>query len=385
MTMKIGKVNHMENFKNEKEKYLNLLSQEDATDAQVKDAADKMFNALQEDLSAKIVAEARMGMNDSVVLAGRGVNVLTTEEREFFNAAVIDGGFNDAKILPSTTQQRVFEGLVKEHPLLEALGLQDLGAVTKFVYSDPTRTYMWKELFTDIQGQVNAAFREEQITQLKLTALAVIPNDMIDLGPEYIELYVRTLLIESIATGLEFGYVNGRGPTMSEPVGLLKDVDPVSGAVTDKVSSGTLTFAPSQYGETVTGELYNVVKLLSTNAKNEARNVSNLVVMIINPIDAIGVQFRNTIQTSDGRFVTALPYNITVVESEQVPVGKAIFMLRGEYIAAIAGAYQLKRFDQTLAIEDAVLYTIKRYANGRPKDNKSAVVFDLDIQFPVTP
>ena len=383
MAIKVG--NTMENFKNEQEKYYNLVNNENATPEQLEAASKNMFEALKNDLTTKITAEARASMSDSNVLASRGINVLTSEEREFFNAAVIDGGFNDAKILPSTTQQRVFEGLVKAHPLLEAIGLQDLGAVTKFVYSDPTRTYMWKELFTDIQGQVNAAFREETITQLKLTAFAVIPNDMIDLGPEYIELYVRTLLIESIATGLEFGYINGRGPTMSEPVGLLKDVDAVSGAVTDKVSSGTLTFAPSQYGETVTGELYNVVKLLSTNAKNEARNVSNLVVMIINPIDAIGVQFRNTIQTSDGQFVTALPYNISVVESEQVPVGKAIFMLKGEYIAAIAGAYQLKRFDQTLAIEDAVLYTIKRYANGRPKDNKAALVFDLDIQFPVTP
>jgi hypothetical protein len=95
------------------------------------------------------------------------------------------------------------------------------------------------------------------------------------------------------------------------------------------------------------------------------------------------VNARHTIQNTSGAFVTNLPYNLKVVDSEEIPVGKALFFIQGEYIAAIAGGYKLKKFDQTLAIEDATLYTIKRFANGRPKDNKAAVVYDLDIKFPV--
>lgn len=386
MTIKFG--NKMENFEAKKQAYMDLLNDENATPEQMKDAVNEMFAALQDDLTNKITAEARNEANDTHILTARGQHVLTSEEHKFFNAAIVDGGFNDESVLPETVQERVFEDLVKAHPLLEALGLQDLGAVTKFIYSDPTKTFAWKELFSEITGQVNAAFREEKITQLKITSFAVVPNDMLELGPVWMERYVRELLVETIATGLEYGYVNGRGPAQSEPVGLLKDVDAGTGAVTDKVSSGTLTFAPSTFGETVSGELYEVVKALSTDAKGKARKVMNKIVMVVNPVDAIGVQFRNTIQTANGQWVMALPYNIQVVESEEVPVGKAVFFVKGEYIAAVAGAYKLKKFDQTLAIEDATLYTIKRFANGRPRDNKAALVYDLAIDFtpgPETP
>lgn len=267
-------------------------------------------------------------MLDRSILQQRGQNVLTAAETKFFNAVVQEGGFKDGEILPVTTQERVFEDLVTEHPLLEALGLQDLGAVTKFIYSDATKAYAWGELFGEIRGQINAAFREEKIGQLKLTAFAAIPNDMLELGPVWVERYVRTLLVESYSVGLEFGYVNGGGSVAHQPVGLMKDVNTTTGAVTDKKSSGTLTFAPSEHGEVIAGELYEVVKALSVDGKGKSRKVLNKIVMVVNPVDAIGVQARNTIQTANGQWVMALPYNIQTVESEEVPVGKALFFVK---------------------------------------------------------
>lgn len=378
------KFNKSETFQNAKNALTAVLSKENVTEKETTEAYENYFEALQTEVASAITKEVNNEMLDRSILQQRGQNVLTSEETKFFNAAVIDGGFKDDTILPETTQERVFEDLVKEHPLLDVLGLQDLGAVTKFIYSDATKAYAWKEIFGDISGQVNAAFRSEKIGQLKLTAFAVIPNDMLELGPVWIERYVRTLLVESYSVGLEYGFVNGRGSTQSEPIGLLKNVDAGTGAITDKTSSGTLTFAPSQYGEVIAGELYNVVKALSTNAKDESRKIGGKVVMVVNPIDAIGVQFRNTIQTANGQWVTALPYNIQVVESEEIPVGKALFFVKGEYIAVIAGGYKLKKFDQTFAMEDATLYTIKQFANGKPKDNKTALVYDLAISFAPT-
>ncbi|NYV66175.1 phage major capsid protein [Bacillus sp. Gen3] len=379
MTMKLKGT--MENFETKKQVYMNVVKDENSTPEQLENAFNDMFTALQTDLTEKIANDARNEIHDAQILAARGQNVLTSEERKFFNAVVQDGGFKDDSILPETTQERVFEDLVNAHPLLDALGLQDLGAVTKFIYSDATKAFAWKEIFGDISGQVNAAFRSEKIGQLKLTSFAAIPNDMLELGPVWVERYVRTLLIETYSVGLEYGFVNGRGSAQQEPIGLMKNVDAETGAVTDKTSSGTLTFAPSEYGEIVAGELYEVVKALSTNAKGKSRKVGGRIVMVVNPIDAIGVQFRNTIQTSSGQWVTALPYNIQVVESEEIPANKALFFVKGEYIAAIAGGYKLKKFDQTLAMEDATLYTIKQFANGKPKDNKTALVYDLDIKF----
>lgn len=371
----------MENFETKKQAYMNVVKDENSTPEQLENAFNEMFTALQTDLTEKIASDARNEIHDAQILSARGQNVLTSEERKFFNAVVQDGGFKDDSILPETTQERVFEDLVNAHPLLDALGLQDLGAVTKFIYSDATKAFAWKEIFGDISGQVNAAFRSEKIGQLKLTSFAAIPNDMLELGPVWVERYVRTLVLETYSVGLEYGFVNGRGSAQQEPIGLMKNVNAETGAVTDKTSSGTLTLAPSQYGEVVAGELYEVVKALSTNEEGKSRKVGGKIVMVVNPIDAIGVQFRNTIQTSSGQWVTALPYNIQVVESEEIPANKALFFVKGEYIAAIAGGYKLKKFDQTLAMEDATLYTIKQFANGKPKDNKAALVYDLDIKF----
>jgi hypothetical protein len=371
------KFNKSEVFNEAKTKLTAALS--GGTETEQTEAFQGYFDALQAEVANAVRSQVNDEMLDRSILQQRGQNVLTSEETKFFNAAVLDGGFKDDSILPVTTQERVFEDLVTEHPLLGALGLQDLGAATRFIYSDPTKAYAWGQLFGGIAGQVNAAFTEEQISQLKLTAFAVIPNDMLELGPVWVERYTRTILVESYSTGLEYGFVNGTGA--NQPIGLMKDVDTATSAVTTKTSSGTLTFAPSEFGEVVAGELYEVVKALSTDAEGKSLKVLNKVVMVVNPVDLIGVQARNTIQTANGQWVMALPYNIQVVESEEVPVGKAIFFVKGRYLAAIAGGYKLKKFDQTLAIEDATLYTIKQFANGKPKDNKAALVYDLNISF----
>lgn len=371
----------METFSNKKQEYMDLMKAEDSTPDQLEGAFDEMFTALQDDLADKITKEARNEVQDSQVLASRGQNVLTSKERKFFNDAINFGGFDEDSILPVTTQERVFEDLIVEHPLLDVIGLKDLGAVTRYIYSDPTKAYAWGNLFGEIKGQVSAAFTEEQIGQLKLTAFAVIPKDMLELGPEWVERYVRQLLVESYSVGLEYGLVNGKGPAQSEPVGLMKDVAD-NGAVTDKTPEElTLTFAPSKFGEIVSGELHDVIKALSTDEDGKARKVLNKVVMLVNPVDAISVQARNTIQTANGQWVTALPYNIEVIESDEIPEKKALFFVKGEYLAAIAGGYKLNKFDQTLAMEDAMLYTIKQFANGRPKDNNTALLYDLDIKF----
>lgn len=389
MTIKFNQKESMEKFNAKKSEYMNVVKNENATPEQHEKAFNEMFNALQSDLSASIISqakeEARNEMGDNAILASRGVSALTSEERQFFNAVALSGGFADSSILPKTTVLRVFEQLEKDYPFLGALGIVDLGAVTRYIDSDPTKMYAWGNLFEGIAGQVATAFTEKELTQLKLTAFAVIPNDMLELGPEYIERYVRTLLVQSYSTGLEFGFIKGAGPAAKQPVGLMKDVNATTGAVTDKVSSGTLTFAPSAFGEIISGELLNVVSALSVDGKGNQIDVTGKVVMVVNPADAIAVQFRNTIQTSNGQWVTALPYAIQMVSSEQVDVGKAIFFVQGRYSAILSGGVQVKRFDQTLAIEDATLWTLKQFATGEPRDNKAALVYDLNITYPAVP
>jgi HK97 family phage major capsid protein len=371
MTIKFNKSEAMNEAKS---KLAAVLTNAESTEQEQTAAFQTYFDTLQHEVANNVRKQVNDEMLDRSILQQRGQNVLTSAEMKFFNAVVQDGGFKDDSILPETTQERVFEDLVTEHPLLDALGLQDLGAVTRFIYSDPEGAAVWGPLFGEIKGQINAAFHEKQIGQLKLTAFAAIPDDMLQLGPVWVERYVRTVIVEAYAVGLESGFVNGNGN--NQPVGLLKDVNAETGAVTDKASSGTLTFKP---GRTTVIELKDVFKGLSKNAKGKNRKVAGKIVMVVNPFDNFDIQASATTQNANGVYVTNLPFNPQIVESEFVPEGKVIFFVKGEYIAAVAGNYQLKKFDQTLAIEDAILYTIKRFANGLPKDNKASAVYDLAI------
>lgn len=337
-------------------------------------ALEAYMSALQESVSASISKEVNDSMLDRSILQNRGQNVLTSSETRFFQAAIDKKGFDEDSILPVTTQERIFEDLTQEHPLLNALQLKDMGAVTRIITADPEGAAVWGPLFGDIQGQIGAAFKETTITQLKLTAFAVVPNDMLELGPVWVERYVRALIVEVLSVGLERGFVIGTG--VNQPVGLTKDIDPETNAVSDKTPAGTLTFEP---GRATIQELKGVVKGLSVDANGKPRSVAGKIVMVVNPVDNFDIQASATVQNANGAYVTNLPFNPIIVESEFVEQGTVIFFVQGQYLAVIAGGYKLNKYNQTLAMEDAMLYTIKQFANGRPMDNNAAAVYTLAI------
>ncbi len=348
-------------------------------------ALNEMIEALAQDVQADIFNQVNESMIDRSIMQARGANVLTSEEMKFFNAVVEDGGFKDTETLPKSTQERVFDDLVQAHPLLQHLGLQNLGAVTEFIYSDPEGAAVWGPLFGDIQGQLNASFRKESITQLKLTAFIPISNDMLKLGPVWVERYVRTILTEAMAVGLEKGFVAGTGK--DQPIGLLKDPagSVVDGVYPDKTAAGTLTFEP---GRTTINELRDVVKLLAKKLNGDGtdadrpKNIAGKVVMVTNPFDTFDIQANATTQNAAGVYVTSLPFNPIQTESVFVPAGKVVFFVKGEYIAAMGGTEPIKKYDQTMALEDATLYIAKQFATGKPKDKYSSQVYTLNLTIP---
>lgn len=364
-----------------KNKFAEVTQNPEASAEEKTQALADYMEAVQKDAENRILEEAQTFASDNNVLQSRGQNVLTSEERKFFNAVIEEGGFTDHDILPVTTQERIFEDVESEHPLLQAIGIQNLGAVTEFIFSDPEFAYAWGPLFGKIDGQLNAAFRKEKIEQLKLTAFIAIAKDMLKLGPAWVERYVRTIIVEAMKIGLEYGYVAGKGPNQNEPVGLLKEVSE-DGAVSDKESVKELTFKP---GRTTINELKGVVKKLAEKldkdgeVSEQPRKVEGKIVMVTNPFDTFDIKANATIQNANGAYVTNLPFNPTMTESSFVPQGKVVFFVRGEYIAAVGGAMDVKGYKETLAMDDADLYIAKQFATGKPKDNNAAQVYDLNV------
>ena len=377
MTIQLN--NHNQAYENAKKVYAQLSKDENSTTEQIENAWSDMQNALVNSLTEQITNSVNTQNADRAVLASRGQNVLTAEEKKFFNSIAQSDGFTTDIILPETTVDRIFEDLVSAHPLLTELNIKNAGLLTRIIKSDNSGAAVWGKVFGDIKGQLNAAFSEETVTQSKLTAFVVLPKDLEKFGPEWIERFVRTQITETFAVALEDGFINGRGPTKDEPIGLIRDleaaVDQTNGHA-KKAVKGTLTFASS---EITVKELSGLLKDLSTKSNGKAANISGKVVLVVNPVDAWDIKALYTFLNANGSYVTVLPFNLRIVESEFQAQGELLAFVNDRYDAYVAGGVEVKEFKETLALEDCDLFTAKQFAFGKADDNKAAAIYTLNL------
>lgn len=385
MTMKLNKKS-LETYNEKKAAYAALAHNEKSTQEELENAFDEMQNALVEDLTNTITAAVRNENNDTQILARRGKsNVLTSKERDFFNAINTDVGFKEEKLLPETFVDRVFEDLTEDHPLLQELAIKTTGLIARIIRSEKSGAAVWGKIFGEIKGQLDAAFSEESIKQSKLTAFVVVPNDLLEYGPEWVELYVRTQIVETFSVALEEGYLTGAGPEVEQPIGLIKDLSaPITPGTgyTDKTSAGELTFASP---EITVQELSSIMKRLSVKENGKSVKIDGKVVLVVNPSEAWNLKALYTFLNANGAYVTVLPFNVRIVESEFIEAGKLLAFVNNRYDAYIGGGINIKKFDQTLAIEDCTLYTAKQFAFGKAQDNNAAFLFDLKIADVISP
>ncbi|MCE5603988.1 phage major capsid protein [Staphylococcus pseudintermedius] len=374
--------NNVDKLKNE---YFEAV-RNDADPETIENKYAEYMAAFSSDLHDNILKDAReeaLNANtDEQVLMKRGQNVLTSEEKRFFTNLVEDDAnldtYKEEIILPETTVSRVFEDMQSERPLLSKINFQIAGIKTRIIAGDPDGAAMWGEIFGKIQGQIQANFREYTFSQNKLTAFAIVPKDLLDFGPEWVERYVRLQLAEAMGAKLEEGIVKGNGPVQNQPVGLIKDmVKDDSGNITsvkDKTEKGKLTFADAK---TTVTELSNLMNSLSVKEDGKRINISGKVSLLVNPDQLFAIQAKYTIQNANGQWVTSLPFNLDILPSEFVGKGKIIAFVPSRYYAMYKGATQIREYGEVLALEDANVYIAKQYAHGMPDDNKVAEVYSF--------
>ncbi|MBA8761720.1 phage major capsid protein [Staphylococcus coagulans] len=380
-------------FKDDIENNVNKLKNEyfeavrnDADSETIENKYAEYMAAFSSNLHDNILKDAReeaLNANtDEQVLMKRGQNVLTSEEKRFFTNLVEDDAnldtYKEEIILPETTVSRVFEDMQSERPLLSKINFQIAGIKTRIIAGDPDGAAMWGEIFGKIQGQIQANFREYTFSQNKLTAFAIVPKDLLDFGPEWVERYVRLQLAEAMGAKLEEGIVKGNGPVQNQPVGLIKDmVKDESGNITsvkDKTEKGKLTFADAK---TTVTELSNLMNSLSVKENGKRINVSGKVSLLVNPDQLFAIQAKYTIQNANGQWVTSLPFNLDILPSEFVEKGEIIAFVPSRYYAMYKGATQIREYGEVLALEDANVYIAKQYAHGMPDDNKVAELYSF--------
>lgn len=309
---------------------------------------------------------------------------LNAETRKFFNSINKTVGYANEELLPQEVIDNIFDDMTTAHPLLEKIGVKYAGLRLKFLKAETSGVAVWGKIFGEIKGQLDATFSDEEAINNKLTAFVVIPKDAAEFGPAWLERFVRTQIQEAFSTALELAFLNGDGD--DKPTGLTRDTEngSTSGGKTtypEKTAEGVLTFADAK--KTV-AELTEVYEYHSTDANDRPVLTDGKVVMVVNPSDAWKVKAQYTTLNANGVYVTALPFNLQIVESVAQTAGKVTTFVQGRYDAYIGGAMKIVKYDQTLALEDMELYTAKTFAFGRAKDEKAAAVWTLAID-EVTP
>lgn len=356
--------------------------------------------------------------NDTMAYQQRGRRILTAQETKYYDTIAKAGKSDNPKqyfatladpndkIMPTTVIEDVFKTLVEEHPLLQRINFQSVEYLTRWILNDHTKqTAVWGDINESIAKEITSAFRVIDIAQSKLSAFALIDKSMLDLGPVYLDAYIRTFMTEALAVALEKGIVSGSGK--KQPIGLDRDIHrgvAVSdGTYPRKTAVAVTSFAPVEYGTLLANlaetEVYYtndsdgsiVAKATAANTDGSAKSgytkhggrirTFSSVTLICNQVDYLKkVMPATTVQRTDALYQNnVFPFPTEVIISNEIETGKALVCLPEEYFAGVGMTKDgtIEYSDEVKFLEDMRAFKIKLTANGTPYDNTVAVLIDI--------
>lgn len=320
---------------------------------------------------------------DTSILTARGVRQLTGEERKYYQKVIEAMKSRDPKqalanmdvTLPETVISSVFDDLRVNHPLLNVINFVPSSGTTRMITN--TNGYQeaaWGQLCDDIVKELTSGFKEITTDLLKLSAFIPVCRSMLELGPEWLDRYVRDVLYEAYANGLEAGIVAGDGN--GKPIGMTRQVGEgvtVVGGVYPKKEKITLTSIDT---ETI-GSLLSILSISPTGKLRPVREV----LFIVNPYDYYSkVMPATTMMAPDGTYRNdVMPYPMRVIQSPALEQGEALIGLGNLYFATagIGKEGRIEYSDHYRFLEDERVYLIKGYANGLPLDNNAFLLLDI--------
>ena len=375
------------------------------------------FEQFAQAIAATVQADFESANGDRNILAQRGFRQLTAEENKYYQALIEAGksknpvqtyaGLLSDKVMPTTIIEDVYKDLLAEHPLLAKINFQSVQYMTRWILNDHSvQTAVWGAVNSQIAQQITTAFRTVEITQCKLSAYAVIEKDMLDLGPAFLDNYIRTFLKEALAVALEDAIVTGNGLNM--PIGLDRDIHQgvsvsSSTGYPQKTAVALTSFMPKEYGEILaelcetevyyTADATGVITPASTAANSDGSPKSGYtkhggamrsfdeVTLICNMKDYLSkVMPATTVLNAAGSFTNNIfPFPTDVVRSNRVPTGKAILCLPEEYFFGIGSSKEgtLEYSDDYHFLEDQRVFKIKMHGYGKAWDNTVAILLDI--------
>lgn len=355
-------------------------------------AFDEMLLRIQADIDAEYEQKfnAVQQEMDSRILAARGVRQLTSEERNYYQKLAEAMRAKDPKqavtnldaVLPQTTIDAVFDELQTSHPLLSIINFRpSSGAAKLIINTNGYQEAAWGDLCDDIVKELTSGFKKIETMLLKLSAFLPVCKAMLELGPEWLDNYVRQVLYEALSNGLEAGIVTGDGN--KKPIGMTRQVGDnvvVTGGVYPEKLKVTLTdLSPATIG--------NLVSLMAADPNGKPRRVRD-VIFLVNPQDYFqSIMPATTLMAPDGTYRNdVLPYPMTIIQTPALKRGEAVIGIAYRYLAlaGIAPEGRIEYSDHYRFLEDDRIYLIKTYANGMPMDNNAFIFLDISGLRPAT-
>ena len=358
-------------------------------EAKIQEAWNDFHNSVVEQVKSDF-AELQES-KDATVLAQRGYRQLTSKETKWYQKVIealkstnpkqaftaIIASDNEEDLMPTTIIEDVYKNLRDEHPLLKAINFQYVGYITKWILNDHSaQNAVWGKITDEIIKEITSSFKVIDIDQNKLSAYAIIEMGMLDLGPTFLDGYIRAVLAEAIFAGLESAIVGGSGVNM--PIGLKKDIHEgvsysSSTGYPDKEKIPVKSFTPAEYGA--------LVARMAVTESGHRRKFTE-VGMIVNMTDYLTkVMPATTVQNAEGKYVNDLfPFPTTVYISNEVDDNEAIMFLKNEYFMGMGGAKNgvIEYSDEYKFLEDQRVFKVKQYGAGRAFDNTSALYLDIN-------
>lgn len=390
-----------------------VMNAENPTREAAQDALTNFGNAI----AASVMAEYESANGDRQILAQRGFRQLTSEETKYYEGIIEAGrqknpiqayaGLLDNRVMPVTIIEDVYKDLVEEHPLLAKINFQSVQYLTRWILNDHTiQTAAWGEINGAIVKQVESAFRVVEITQCKLSAWTMIEKDMLDLGPQFLDGYIRTFLKETLAVALCAAIISGNGHNM--PIGMDRDVHKgvsVSSATgyPKKTTVKIKSFLPAEYGPVLaklakteawytndtTGEITPAATAANKDGSAKTGYTKHGGIMrsfdeatlICNQVDYLTkVMPATTVLNAAGSFSNNLfPFPTDVVRDNNVAEGEAVLCLPKEYFFGIGSSKEgtLEYSDDYKFLEDQRIFKVKLHGMGTPWDDTVAVLLDI--------
>lgn len=367
----------------------------DAMHEQNADKYAEAFNGICELIEKDVLEKAQelAGVHDQQVLASRGVRQLTSAENKYYEKLIDAFKSENPKqaltnpeiAMPETVLDAVFDDLQTEHPLLSHLSFTNTRGAIKFLFStNDFQKAVWGKLCAKITEEIEASFSEIDMTLMKLSAFIPVCEAMLDLGPVWLDSYVRQILYEALANGLEDGIINNLNTTTG-PVGMIANMTTGSGGVgaatfTAKTATPITDLQPATLGAQLAK--------LAVDAAGKSRAIRD-VILIVNPTDYFTKVFpATTVMNGAGVYVNnVLPYPMTIIQSAAVATGKAVLGLGYKYFMGIgmdSRAGRIEYSDEFKWLDDERVYKIKLYANGMPMDNNAFQYLDISGLKPAT-